>query len=92
MKEAEVVYRIRLYLNEYNSTRDQIALFSTTTRDFRSLLEGERQMFDNGESSLFMVNAREMSYISARVQLLELLVQNRNSILGASFAGGLLAN
>jgi outer membrane protein TolC len=92
MKEAEVVFKVQQYLNEYATTRDQISLFTRTTVDVRSLLEGEREMFNNGESSLFMVNAREMNYIGARIQLLDVQVKNAKSVLGASYAAGILGN
>ena len=49
-------------------------------------------MFNNGESSLFMVNAREMNYIGARIQLLDIQVKNAKSVLGASYAAGILGN
>lgn len=52
MKEAEVVFKVQQYLNEYTTTRDQINLFTRTTVDTGSLLAGEREMFNNGESSL----------------------------------------
>jgi outer membrane protein TolC len=92
MKEAEVVFKVQQYLNEYATTRDQISLFTRTTVDVSALLAGEREMFNNGESSLFMVNAREMTYIGARVQLLEIQVKNAKSVLGASYAAGILGN
>jgi outer membrane protein TolC len=36
------------------------------------LFDGESNRFVNGESSLFLVNAREIAYLSAQVKLREL--------------------
>jgi outer membrane protein TolC len=36
------------------------------------LLDGENSRFDNGESSLFLVNARENRYLDAQIKLREL--------------------
>jgi orotate phosphoribosyltransferase len=68
----------------------EICLFSI--RDLGSLLDGERQLFSGGESSLFMINARESSFISARVQLVELLVENQKANLSARYILGILGN
>lgn len=45
-------------------------------------------MFEAGESSIFMVNARQQSYIAAQVKLMELLAKNREAALKARHAFG----
>lgn len=49
-----------------------------------SLLQGERQLFQVGESSLFLVNAREQYYINTQLKQVEILrkmAENRVKIL-----------
>ena len=89
-KRAQLVYKSRAALNEVYTTNDQIELYSRTVEDYSSLLNGERQMFDAGESSLFMVNSRELGYINARVKLIELISKNRKARLGAVYSLGIL--
>ncbi len=89
-KTASLGYKAVASLNEWSNTADQVALYTQTVRDYNGLLNGERQMFNAGESSLFMVNSRELGYINAQLKLIELLAKNRKASLGASYALGVL--
>ena len=91
-KTAMLAYKAQAYLNVWDTSRDLFVLYSRTVRDLGSLLDGERQLFSGGESSLFMINAREISFISARVQLVELLVENQKANLSARYILGILGN
>jgi hypothetical protein len=53
-------------------------------------LEGEQNKFSAGESSLFMVNSRELGYINAQIKYLELLTKNRKAVLGTEYSLGVL--
>jgi outer membrane protein TolC len=88
--KAQIDYRITSVINEWNTTREQTALYQRTVRDYLGLLEGERQKFTAGESSLFMVNSRELGYISAQIKYLELLTKNRKAVLATEYALGVL--
>ncbi|MCB0754043.1 MAG: TolC family protein [Flavobacteriales bacterium] len=90
--KAQIGYKITAALNEWNTTREQTALYQRTVRDYLGLLEGERNKFDAGESSLFMVNSRELGYINAQIKFLELLTKNRKAALGTEFELGILYN
>jgi outer membrane protein TolC len=78
-KRALLLMKAQLALNEWNTTKNQVELYRRTVNDLGSLLNAERQMFSAGESSLFLVNAREISYINAQVKLTELLAKNRKA-------------
>jgi outer membrane protein TolC len=78
-KRALLLMKAQMALNEWSTTRSQVELYRRTVNDLGSLLQGERQMFMAGESSLFLVNAREISYINAQVKLAELLAKNRKA-------------
>jgi len=81
-------YKIEVAINEFETTQGQIQLYSKTTQDYKSLLDGERRLFNNGESSLFLVNSRELGFINARIKLIELVAKNKNSILKLDYALG----
>lgn len=89
---AGIEYKARASLNNWNLTADQIDLYTKTVRDYGLLLDGERRLFDIGESSLFMVNSREVGYINAQIKLIELLTKNRKAQLAAAHALGILNN
>jgi outer membrane protein TolC len=84
-------FKARASLNEWQTTASQTELYTNTVRDYAGLLNGERAMFNAGESSLFMVNAREMGYINAQLKLIELTAKNRQAGLKTAWAFGILA-
>ncbi len=52
--------------------RQQLDLNTTNVQSLKVLLDGERENFFNGESSLFLINQREMAYMDARFRLADL--------------------
>ena len=55
-----------------------------------ALLSGEKRKFEEGESSLFIVNSRENSLITAEVKLIELIAKFQKAYAGLEYAiGGL---
>jgi len=55
--------------------QDQIRFYRQNVELQQQLLDGERALFNNGESSLFLINARETAVIKSRQMLLELQVK-----------------
>lgn len=88
--KAQIDYKITAAINEWNTTREQTALYQRTVSDYLGLLEGEREKFVAGESSLFMVNSRELGYINAQIKYLELLTKNRKAELTTNYSLGIL--
>lgn len=88
--EQQLLFKANAAFNRWATTLDQIELYERTVSDYERLLEGERQMFEAGESSLFMVNSRESNFINARIQLIDLQTQNQKAGLEARFALGTL--
>ena len=88
--QAQIGYKITTAVNEWNTTREQTALYQRTVNDYLGLLEGEREKFNAGESSLFMVNSRELGYINAQIKYLELLTKNRKAVIATEYSLGML--
>lgn len=89
-KQAELMYKARAALNEWGTAYNQVLLYRQTVQDSKTLLEGEQTLFNVGESSLFMVNARELSYIQTQLKLAELVMKNRVAVLKTDYALGML--
>jgi outer membrane protein TolC len=89
-KRANIGFKINASLNEWSTTKNQVDLYTRTVRDFSGLLDGERTLFELGESSIFLVNARETGYINAQIKLIELVAKNRKAILETNYALGIL--
>jgi len=90
-KQAGIEIKANMAINQWSATTEQINLYSQTVKDYFGLLDGERKMFNAGESSLFMVNSREIGYIQAQLKLIDLIAKNQKASLSTNFALGLLA-
>jgi outer membrane protein TolC len=91
-KLAELNFKANAARNELVTTGQQYNLYTRTVRDTEGLLNGERQLFRTGESSLFLVNRREVSFINAQIKLIELLSKNQKAALMSDYALGILFN
>jgi len=91
-KKNEIKNKINANINEFKISKDQINLFSKTVNDYENLWKAEKTLFETGESSLFMVNSREMAFISAQLKLNEIINKNRKAALEAEFSFGQLNN
>lgn len=90
MQQATLGYEVQASINELRTTVQQAELYNRTVEDYRQLLSGEQQLFAAGESSLFLVNSRETSYLNTRVKSIQLLAKNRKAGLSAAYVLGLL--
>jgi outer membrane protein TolC len=77
--------KARVAINEQNTTASQARLYERTVSDYRSLLNGEQQLFQAGESSLFLVNSREVGYVQTKVKWIELISKNRKAALKSAY-------
>jgi len=89
-KSANLSFKASATINEWNTTALQVNQYRKTARDYSNLLSGENRMFRVGESSLFMVNSREMGFINAQIKLIELIAKNQKAELAARHALGIL--
>jgi outer membrane protein TolC len=64
--QVQSAYNERQMLEEQITLQEQIIVNNTRLRD------GEQQRFENGESSLFLINTREMSLLTQQIKLYEL--------------------
>lgn len=91
-KAVELNAKYRAYTNEYAFTLDQLLIYSGTVNDYANLLKAEQSIFESGESSLFMINSRELSYISSQLKLIDIKVKNGKAYLSSLHTLGVLAN
>jgi outer membrane protein TolC len=68
----EVQTTVRTVAGEWEALREQLHLQAQVVRNAERLRQGEQVRFDNGESSVFLINTREGSLVSARVKQAEL--------------------
>jgi len=82
---ANLNFQAQAALNEVNTIGDQVSLYRRTVQDYLSLLEGERLKFSIGESSLFLVNSREVGYINSQIKLMDLVRKQQKSSLKVNY-------
>ena len=89
-KAAQLRAKINQALNEWDITLEQANLYHQTTNDYYELLKAERSLFGMGESSLFLVNSRELGYISTKVKMIQLISKNKLAKSKAYYSLGIL--
>jgi hypothetical protein len=67
-----------------------MAIYSKNVIDYEQLWKAEIKLFEAGESSLFMINSREMSYINSRVKLNEIINKKMKAAFDAEYSSGQL--
>ena len=89
-KQKEIENRISTSLNDYRNFSKQYDIQSLNLLNYEKLWQSEKKLFDLGESSLFMINSREMSFINARLKLNENLNKLLKSAIEVQYARGIL--
>lgn len=67
LKFEQLAAKLRKVLNEYKVLNNQLSFLTQNIKALETLLRGERIKFDMGESSLFLINAREKSLFDSQL-------------------------
>ena len=70
-RTAELTAKLLATRAEYLNASKQLAIFTLNAQSTKKLLEAELNLFDTGESSLFMVNMRESAAFQAALKVVE---------------------
>lgn len=68
-------YKILASQNSFLSTEDQLNIYASSLTNYEELYNSELQLFDIGESSLFLLNVRDLALMDAKVKYLDLAFQ-----------------
>ncbi len=71
-KQLQVENKVKSYFNELLMLKNQVALQENAVKNYKALQRGEEIRFQAGESSLFLINARENKTLEALQKLQEL--------------------
>ena len=82
--------KIRYYYTEYIRLNEQLQITDQMQQNFRQLLKNEELRFNQGESSLFLVNSREMKWLETLQKQTELRVKYLTSAYQLQWAAGTL--
>ena len=86
----QVQNKIQASANEVDMLASQILLYNQTYQNYEQLYQAELRKFQVGESTLFLVNSREISAIDAALKRAELLAKYQTAYQGVWYSGGAL--
>jgi outer membrane protein TolC len=89
-KEINIVNKVKNYYNQLVNYKAQVNLLQKNYANYLRLQNGEETKFFNGESSLFLVNARENKTLETLLKLTEATVKYNKTSLGVHWAAGRL--
>lgn len=89
-KQWSIANKIRAYYAESVLLKEQIAAAQQAYNGYNSLLKAENLRFQNGESSLFLLNTRENKVIETAEKLIQLRAKYLKASYGISWAAGII--
>lgn len=88
-KRLVIENKVKSYFTEWQQLQQQVALQNSLVANFATLQRGEELRFLNGESSLFLINSRELKTLESRIKLVNLQAKSRKSAAGVQWAAGI---
>jgi outer membrane protein TolC len=89
LKLVELKNKLESEIFNFETVDQQLDVFTNNVRGLQRLLDGEMMRFEIGESSLFLVNAREVSLFNAQVTLNDLAAKRKTAYAKMLNAAGL---
>jgi outer membrane protein TolC len=89
LKVVQLQTKLESEIYNFETVQRQFQVFTNNVNGLQRLLEGEMTMFEMGESSLFLINAREVSLFGARLTLNTLAAKRRAAYAKMINAAGL---
>ena len=86
----DILTEINTSWNELNNFREQVVIQQEQTSNAALMLDAELFRFNNGESSIFLVNTRENALVNARIKLAELQAKYEKSKAMMLWSAGVL--
>ena len=83
---------VNIALNDWRTTTNQVGKSESVMQNSEVLLKGEQRKFEIGESSLFMVNAREVGFIESQIAFARFLASNRKALIRLNYQLGVLSD
>lgn len=90
LKQAELENKVKSYFNELVALKKQVTVQEKAYNNYLVLQRGEETRFRIGESSLFIINARENKTLEALQKLQELRAKYLITLNAVQWAAGLL--
>lgn len=90
-KQMQLYTKVKQFYIEWQQTETQLSLQNKLLENTIALQRGEEIRFTNGESSLFLINTRELKTIEAEQKTIELKSKAQKASVSLRWSAGLLA-
>ena len=90
-KRNQIIVKIRQYHQEFQNLKGQIQIQNAAFTNYQRLVAAEEDKFKNGESSLFLINNRELKALESLEKLIDLKIKWLKSIYLMQYSAGLLS-
>ncbi|MCH7396950.1 TolC family protein [Belliella sp. DSM 107340] len=89
LKFLQLRAKLEAEINKFQTLQQQLTVYNANIIGLERLLEGEQTRFSIGESSLFLINAREVSVLDGRLILNDLAAKKKIAYAKMLNAAGL---
>lgn len=89
-KQVQVEIKVRNYFNQFEAFQKQIRTQESAFLNYQSLVKAEELRFENGESSLFLINSRELKSLEAAEKLADLKAYLQKTTFALQASAGIL--
>lgn len=89
LKFVQLRTKLEAEINQFQTLQQQLGIYGANIIGLERLLEGEQTRFQIGESSLFLINAREVSLLDGRLILNDLSAKRKIAYVQMLNAAGL---
>ncbi len=90
LKLAQVKYKVKSSVNNYYRVLKQLAISEQLALNTEALYSAEKSLFKMGESSVFLMNYRENTWLKSRIELIKF--QNESNTLKSNLLFDLMIN
>ena len=90
-KQVQLYTKVKQYYTEWQQVETQLTLQNRLLANISALQKGEEIRFNNGESSLFLLNAREQKTIETEQKVVELKAKAQKATVALRWSAGILS-
>lgn len=88
LKKLELENKLNAIQSELTNTQNQLQLYNSVVVNYQAMLNAELSKFNNGESSVFLINSREITLIQAQLSLISLTTKYQQLYVKKRWAVG----
>jgi len=87
-KTMQVRTKSNQSFNKWKLSYDLYFQQSSVVSNYKIMFDGETQLFNGGESSLFLVNQRELAFIKSKLKLNSMMTKNQKAVIETKYNVG----